>query len=206
MFDNGEFADRAEYLTIPAAPRGQGCIYIAQFSTGMIKVGHGTNPRGRVKQHAMMAEAHGSALTRCWVSNPHSGSWQSETDLINWCRANGQQAAGREYFSGIALEDAARFASSLVTLVRPVDRKSAEKSDRFFSEAKLLFMGQHPSQFESQRDDLAALKTTTDAEMRSFSHYRARMRWQERTGGRRALLAEEKTFLRQNRTMAVRGS
>jgi hypothetical protein len=88
--------------------------YIAQFATGVIKVGTTMHPRTRLRHHASVAVVHGGALDRFWLSPLHGNALATERALIDFAHSlGGTVAVGREYFSGVEFDQLVGYASSL---------------------------------------------------------------------------------------------
>jgi hypothetical protein len=195
IFDNGTCASSVDELVVQRGKKGDAYIYVVEFSTGTIKVGRGVNPKGRVQSHATTANLHGVDVTQCWVSEPHSTSFQSEDYLIAWCRTHGQQAAGREYFNGVTFEDTVGFACTLASLPAASNPEREARSERFFEEAKALLMGQHPSLFAKERVAVGEFLLASEEELRTFRQHELRQGWLRRAAEARTAAAQERAFL-----------
>lgn len=101
------YADR---LTLDV---GEGCIYVAFFVTGMVKVGRSHRPFTRIRQHASEAERHENPVVRAWISMPHTEFIANERALKTWAMEHGELINGAEYFHAINSDDIISFALTL---------------------------------------------------------------------------------------------
>ena len=94
-----------------------GYLYVAEFSTGIIKVGKAKIPAIRLARHARHAQIHNVVIRRSWTSPGHPGHSGTERNLIDFCKRRGDQVVGRgEYFRGVTFETAQKYAHLLVQL------------------------------------------------------------------------------------------
>lgn len=76
-----------------------GHIYVVEFGSGIVKVGRGTDPQGRVAAHARLAEVHGGTVRSVWISRELVRYHSAERDLLRLCARHGAPVVGREYFA-----------------------------------------------------------------------------------------------------------
>ncbi len=107
-------------VDVMPAGRGEGYLYVLQFSTGVIKVGQTTRIHRRLGEHRRDAAAFGVNITRCWVSRPHRGFLKTEAALIEACLIAKGRRVRQEYFSGVAFDVAVGFADQLAVRCRPL--------------------------------------------------------------------------------------
>lgn len=139
-----------------AAPRRTtpGSIYVVSFDRDVIKVGRSVCPKRRVQDHSVKSSVHGSETLGTWISSPHDSFERSETELIRWCRRNGDRAkGGREYFTGIPFTFAVA-AGKVITAASELGEALGEDDldDRFVAEL-----------VEADRRRAARLQELTDA-------------------------------------------
>jgi hypothetical protein len=91
----------------------EGHVYVVEFESGLVKVGHTGNPKNRLKSYAKDGSTYGNAVARTWVSPPHFKSMRNETRLIKFCEERGVLAGGREYFTGVPFDEVQAYAASL---------------------------------------------------------------------------------------------
>jgi hypothetical protein len=104
-------------MTAPTKPldvRGdESCTYVVQFSSGVIKVGHSWQPKGRIATHAAAAAVHGVSVTRTWFSPPHINTIANESALIEFAKGRFALNSGNEYFANADFDALVDFAASL---------------------------------------------------------------------------------------------
>ena len=109
---------------LSAAPEGGKVIYVAEFDSGVIKVGHTATPRKRLKAHDRAARQMGSRITRYWLSGPHDHVKDNERFLIGHCSEHGKRATGElagEFFIGLEFDSVRRYARTLPVAPRLTD-------------------------------------------------------------------------------------
>jgi hypothetical protein len=94
---------------------GGGYVYVIEFNSGTVKVGHTSNPQTRVKLVAGAARPHGVAVTRQWISQPHRSSKRNEEQLLAFCRSRGTSLNEGDFFAEINAADVVTFAHTLLT-------------------------------------------------------------------------------------------
>lgn len=94
------------FADVPREP----CVYVAELSTGVVKVGASSCALYRMMSLASEAKRHhGSVIERFQVFTraTYKGAYEAETRAVHRLRAIGTQVPGRrEYFVGITFEDA----------------------------------------------------------------------------------------------------
>lgn len=88
-----------------------GYVYVVEFSSGAVKVGHTTDPATRANAHRIDAARYGLTITRAWLSRPHADHAGNERALIVEGRRIGTQLA-TEYFD-CSFQALASFAAAL---------------------------------------------------------------------------------------------
>lgn len=73
----------------------EGYVYVAELSSGLVKVGRTVNPRGRIDAHRKNAASYGIEVLRIWLSVRHVNYSDNEQALI---RRLGHAENGNEYF------------------------------------------------------------------------------------------------------------
>lgn len=116
-------------------PTAEGYIYIAQFSTGIIKVGKAVDPKARLWDHEAAARKMGRHITRSWVSVVHSNYGANESALIAYGKAHGILANGAEYFTRIAFKELVEYAETLPCL--PLDHEAQQRRREEHDRARL---------------------------------------------------------------------
>jgi hypothetical protein len=91
----------------------EGHLYVLKFSTGVIKVGQTLDLPRRIREHRRDAEAFGAVIVDCWFSPAHNNYLENEVELILMCDEAAPWRSKREYFHGIDIEDAIKFAATL---------------------------------------------------------------------------------------------
>jgi hypothetical protein len=94
--EDAELAAEAKRLLAPLA---LGHIYVVEFGSGVVKVGRGTDPKGRVAAHTRLAEVHGGTVRSVWISRELVGYRSAERSLLRLCARHGAPVVGREYFA-----------------------------------------------------------------------------------------------------------
>ena len=92
-----------------------GHLYLVQFASGRIKLGHAKNPDYRIRQHVYNGACLGNPATRSWISPrvPHPGAFERLA-----LAAVGPLAASttkREWFDGIDFDEAVTRIHDLTT-------------------------------------------------------------------------------------------
>lgn len=120
-------ADRSRRMAfrLPPKPRGEGYLYVVEFSTGTVKVGMTEDAKRRMSQHAWEAQAFGVHITNYWISPSHKDFRANEARLISHC-ARTSRRTRKEYFHAIAYIDAVQFAAGLTYRTKNVDQTSIE--------------------------------------------------------------------------------
>ena len=84
-------------MSTPDATR-TGHLYAVAFSSGTVKVGQSIDVTRRIATHAAAAAIHDVAVDRIWISEPVDQLDARERELLKYCSAHWQLAAGGEYF------------------------------------------------------------------------------------------------------------
>jgi hypothetical protein len=95
-----------------------GYLYVVEFSSGAVKVGHTTDPRARANSLRIDAQKYGLTLTRWWLSPRHTNHADNERKLLFVAPGLGEKLA-TEYFR-CNFHDLVAAASSLPMKVAPV--------------------------------------------------------------------------------------
>lgn len=74
-----------------------GYLYVLEFSSGAVKVGHTTDPAARAKTLHLDCAKYGLHITRWWLSPRHTNHADNERALLHAARGLGDQLA-TEYF------------------------------------------------------------------------------------------------------------
>lgn len=91
-----------------------GNIYVVEFSTGAIKIGHSSNIESRVYTHKSLAEALGIDVLNTYVSPQINNCFEVESMLIKWCIENNADQRLREYFHNMKFVNVVNFVKSYV--------------------------------------------------------------------------------------------
>jgi predicted GIY-YIG superfamily endonuclease len=112
-------------------------IYLIEFSDGVLKVGSSRSQVNlRVGRHAEEAGQQGMTVIHQVVAriDGNEDIIKVEDHLLDWCSTRASEVRGREYFAGVAFEQAARL---LVLLARdpsipldPVENEDSSYGDR----------------------------------------------------------------------------
>jgi hypothetical protein len=103
-------------VRLPGRSSGaDGYVYVIEFNSGTVKVGHSRNPQTRVKLVAGAARPHGIAVTRQWISQPHLDSQRNEEHLLTFCRGRGTTLNEGDFFAHTLLTDKESGASLTMT-------------------------------------------------------------------------------------------
>lgn len=86
-----------------------GQLYVAEFDSGVVKVGKARNAENRLAQHAKTGLVRAS-----WTSPLHLECSKTERRLIAFCDEHGTLYGGREYFRDIAFDLARDHAERIV--------------------------------------------------------------------------------------------
>jgi T5orf172 domain-containing protein len=92
---------------------GEHHVYVAEFSSGTIKVGRTKTPEKRLAEHKSAAGQHGIDITEWWVSGAHKNYTENEAALITYCSARWNAISGKEYFAGANFGDVVAYARTL---------------------------------------------------------------------------------------------
>lgn len=106
------FAARRMAFKLPRQPRGEGYLYVVEFSTGTVKVGQTEDPKRRLGTHRAEAGAFGVSVTNYWISPSHLNFRANETRLINRC-VEVSHRSRKEYFHAVTYARAVEFAGAL---------------------------------------------------------------------------------------------
>ncbi|BDQ19714.1 hypothetical protein RQN9TF_10910 [Rhodococcus qingshengii] len=88
-----------------------GYIYIIRFSTGVVKAGKSSNPRGRISAHLNDAQKFNAEIDQLWLSVRHRNYSENEKMLLT---RMGDPSHGFEYFSGMSFEEVVETAESFL--------------------------------------------------------------------------------------------
>lgn len=88
-----------------------GYIYIIRFSTGVVKAGKSSNPRGRIGAHLNDAQKFNAEIDQLWLSVRHRNYSENEKMLLS---RMGDPSHGFEYFSGMSFEEVVETAESFL--------------------------------------------------------------------------------------------
>jgi len=86
-----------------------GHLYVAEFDSGVVKVGKADNAESRLAAHAKTGLVRSS-----WTSPRHLHCSKTERELIAFCNEYGTLHGGREYFRDISFEIARAYAFLVV--------------------------------------------------------------------------------------------
>lgn len=91
-----------------------GYLYVLLFTNGLVKVGRSITEK-RLYAHRAEGQRHGNPVTTEWLSvEIPRGLEFAEEALVAACRLPGVTWLGREWFTGLAFEDAIRAAEHVV--------------------------------------------------------------------------------------------
>ncbi len=96
-------------------------VYVAEFATGWVKVGHTADPRNRLQCHARgkVAIAPSGSMQRCWVSRPTRSHRSVEKRLIALGAASCSDRHRNEYFNGCSFDALVAAGVEFVELMGP---------------------------------------------------------------------------------------
>jgi hypothetical protein len=106
-------------------PKGEGYVYVIEFSTGTVKVGQTVNPKQRIQTHLGEAAVFGAYIADFWISPAHMNYLDNETRLINACQRVSHRSR-LEYFHAVGYERAVQFANDLTYFSANTDQTSVE--------------------------------------------------------------------------------
>lgn len=100
------------------------CMYVAELSTGVIKIGSGSSARGRLMSLSNeVGREHSAQIARfeIFTRATYKAAYEVETQAVHMLRAVAANVEGRrEYFTGVEYEDAVAIArAALVTHTKP---------------------------------------------------------------------------------------
>lgn len=82
-------------------------LYVAEFTTGAVKVGFTLRPKQRRRAVRALARSLGGTVARTWLSLWSNNVRRAERSLLRQCEAvGGIPIVGNECFSGITFEQA----------------------------------------------------------------------------------------------------
>jgi hypothetical protein len=117
-----------------------GYLYVAEFGSGVVKVGKAADARSRLRSHAKAGLVRSS-----WISLRHIGITETERQLIAFCEANGTLYGGREYFRDIAFA-AARDHAELIVANALDDLRAEVEAERIdWADFRATFNSRCPS-------------------------------------------------------------
>lgn len=122
---NDLIKNRKMAFKLPRQPKGEGYLYVVEFSTGYVKVGYTEDPKTRLGNHRNEAAAFGVHVTNYWISVPHSNFQANERRLINQCEKVSPRTR-KEYFHTVGYARAVEFASSLTCFSADTSHTSVE--------------------------------------------------------------------------------
>lgn len=95
------------------------CVYVAELSTGVVKVGCSTSARARLMALASeVKREHGAELQRfqVFVRKSYKAAFEAETKVVYLFREVAKAVAGRrEFFTGISYSKAKAIASEALS-------------------------------------------------------------------------------------------
>lgn len=81
-------------------------LYVVEFDQGTVKVGYAQRPDERIRGYVFQAGKFRIRILRHWVSEQSTTAWLHERALIDWCAERAKEVHGKEWFTGLAFEDA----------------------------------------------------------------------------------------------------
>jgi hypothetical protein len=91
----------------------EGHLYAIRFSSGTVKVGLSRDVPQRIATHVSTAAIHDVTAECIWVSEPVDRLEEREQDLLTFCAARWEVAAGGEYFRRADLAEIVRQANGM---------------------------------------------------------------------------------------------
>lgn len=107
-------------IELPAPLKGEGFLYVIEFSTGVVKVGQTADPQRRLQEHRRAASTFKVTIVNFWISPAHSNFLVNEIDLISQCMRVSTRTR-REYFRDVSFAAAVAFANELTYDIRGGD-------------------------------------------------------------------------------------
>ncbi len=96
-----------------------GHVYVIEFGTGAVKVGHAVDPHRRFAQHRTNARAYGTTIARTWLSPDHEDTYATEQRLIRLCKQR-WRLLRQEFFPDADFEAVGAIAEALPLGIGPV--------------------------------------------------------------------------------------